>query len=461
MATSKKSFVRWIIIGLLFIAITFNYADRVIWVATEPAFSHAFGWTTSVSSYSKTPSAIENVGLILFIWSLAYAIFNFPGGWIADKLGLRKTLTTMFAIWSIFTALTAATFNFISMAIVRAVMGAGEGPVWPINSKLTKNWSNKGDESKAFTFAGTGQAVGPVVALLTTAAIYPVVGWRGLFVIFGLIGLIFAAIWYFYVRDTPSQHPGVNKAEIAYINEGKSLHEKEEKSPLSSRAIWSITGKVIFGTQAGWGVFIVFLSFGYILFTMLYWLPPYFFGTFAHTITGSSLYTAAVDTALILGYFGSGPFNDWLGRKFEKVTARRIGAISPMIIMLLAFIFSYYTGTAHLLVPTILLLALASGVMNLTVGSWAVNAVDLAPSGTSATVYGVCNGALNVVGAFNSLIVAAIFVHLSPQIGIVSAAIPMIVFIIGYLVLIRKSTWAGAIKYGEALLKQELSKVSK
>jgi MFS family permease len=136
--TEKRTYVRWIVVGLLFIAIMFNYADREIWVATAPAFAHAFGWTASVASYTSTPSAIEKVGLILFIWSLAYAIFNFPGGWIADKLGLRKALATFFAIWSAFTALTAATFNFISMAIVRAIMGAGEGPVWPVNSKLTK-----------------------------------------------------------------------------------------------------------------------------------------------------------------------------------------------------------------------------------------------------------------------------------------------------------------------------------
>jgi MFS family permease len=326
--------------------------------------------------------------------------------------------------------------------------------------KTHQNWSNKGDVSKAFTFAGSGQGVGPVVALVSTSALYPLIGWQGLFILFGVLGLILAAVWYFYVRDVPSEHPGVNKAELAYIEEGKSLHDREEKLPLSSSAIWRISAKLIFGTQAGWGLFLVFLSFGYILFTILYWMPPYYFGEFAHTITSSALYTAATDTAFILGYIFSGPFNDSLAKHFDKVTARKIGAVAPMAVMVLAFFFSYFTGTAHLLVPTILLFALATGVMNLTVGSWAVSAVELAPSGTSATVYGIYNGSLNFVGAFNSLIMAFLFARFGPAIGMVTAVIPMLMFMVGYLVLIRKSTWYRAIEYGERLLRAELEKVS-
>jgi len=77
---------------MLFIAITFNYADRVIWTITAPAFSFAFGWTSSISAYGAKGAAggtgLANYSLILFAWSLAYAIFNFPGGSIVDKLGL-------------------------------------------------------------------------------------------------------------------------------------------------------------------------------------------------------------------------------------------------------------------------------------------------------------------------------------------------------------------------------------
>ncbi len=444
-----RSKIRWLVVSLMFLAIMLNYADREIWIVAEPAFAHSFGW---YSGTGKLPAlAINNIALILFIWSLAYAIFNFPGGWIVDKLGLRRSMATMFAVWSIFTALTAATFNFISMTVVRAVMGGGEGPVWPINSKITKNWSSLLDESKAFTLAGTGQAVGPVIGLSVGALIIALYGWPAVFIIFGGIGIVVAAVWYVLVRDTPDKDRRVNQTERAYIEKGKGVRDAPENRPLSTKDNWLISLKIIFGTQAGLGTLLVFVSFGYILFTFLYWLPPLMFSTFAHSVTKSGLYSAAIDLALIVGYLASGPVNDGLAKRFEKVTARRIGAILPMVLMILVVGLSYFTGTAHELLPTAILLAIGAGLMNVTVGSWAVNAVDLAPSGTSATVYGVYNGALNLMGAFNAIILGYLFIHTTPVVGFASSVFFMVLFLGGYIGLIRKKTWEHAIRKGQEL----------
>ncbi len=118
---------------------------------------------------------------------------------------------------------------------------------------------------------------------------------------------------------------------------------------------------MVFTTQAGIGTLLIFLSFGYILYTFLYWLPTLLFSTFVHSVTTSGIYTAAVDTALIAGFLGSGPLNDGLLKKFSKVNARRIGSLLPMSIMIVMIGLSYFTGTAHLLVPTVLLLAAGAG----------------------------------------------------------------------------------------------------
>ncbi len=92
--------------------------------------------------------------------------------------------------------------------------------------------------------------------------------------------------------------------------------------------------------------------------------------------------------------------------------------------------------------------------MNLTVGSWAVNAVDIAPSGTSAVVYGVYNGSLNLMGAFNSIIEGFLFIKYGPVLGFTSAIIFMVMFLAGYLGLIRKNTWDKARMYGERLVRE-------
>ncbi len=454
----KNSHVRWIITLLIFLAITINYIDREIWVLAEPKFAQSFGWYSGIGSLPH--SALGNISLILFIWSMAYALFNFPGGWISDKLGTRKAMATFFSIWSVFTAATAATFNFISMAIVRAFMGAGEGPVWPINAKNSKTWSNQKEESTMYTLAGSGQAMGPIIAALIGS--YQIVfwGWQLTFVFWGIVGLILAAVWYFYVRDTPQTHPYVSQKELAYIESSRGKPKEEAGSILSTKDTWLISLKLIFTTWAGIGELLIFISFGYILFTVLYWIPPYFYGSFLHSVTKTGLYVGAVDGALLVGYLLSGPVNDGLSRKLGTVMGRRLGSLVPMALMLLFVALSYYTGMARELVPTVLLLAAGAGLMNITVGSWAVNAFTISPPETSATVYGVYNGILNIMGAFNSIIIAWIATNIGFTAAISSMVFFMAMFIAAYVIFIRQKTFDSAIAKGKKLFEEAAAKKS-
>jgi len=175
------------------------------------------------------------------------------------------------------------------------------------------------------------------------------------------------------------------------------------------------------------------------------------FATFAHSVTKSGLYSTVADLGLIVGYALAGPFNDGLLRKFDKVNARRIGALLPMSLMILFVGLSYFTGTARLLVPTVGLLAAAAAVMNLSVGSWAVNAIDIAPMGTSAITYGVYNGFLNLVGSFTSLIQGYLFTHYPAPLAFSTMMIPIALFLAGYLALIRHDSWERAISLGRTL----------
>ncbi|GAB6946342.1 hypothetical protein JCM16161A_04720 [Vulcanisaeta sp. JCM 16161] len=129
-----------------------------------------------------------------------------------------------------------------------------------------------------------------------------------------------------------------------------------------------------------------------------------------------------------------------------------------MSLMIVAVALSYFTGTAHELLPTALLLATAAGLMNLTVGSYAVNGFDIAPPGTTATVYGIYNGILNLMGAFNSIIIGYLFIKYGPFVGFTSAVFFMALFLAGYLVFIREGTWKRAIEYGYSLVQEALSR---
>ncbi|MDG6928868.1 MAG: MFS transporter [Nitrososphaerota archaeon] len=449
-ATKQTSHVRWAITSLLTLAIAVNYIDRIIWVIAEPKFSQTFGWYSGTGPL--TPLALKNIALILFIWSMAYAFFNFPGGWIVDKLGIRKGMATFFTIWSAFTVATAATFNFVSMAVVRAIMGAGEGPVWPINGKNARTWSHPNEESTMFTLAGSGQAVGPIIAAVVGAFQVTYWGWQTTFVFWGVVGLLFAAVWYFFVRDSPQQHPGISQNEMNYIQSGRGDAKGDTGPRLSSKDTWKITLKLAFTTRAGIGELLIFVSFAYILGAILSWVPTYFYTSFLHNVTSTGLYSGAVYASLLGGYLASGPINDGLSKRMGRASGRRVAALVPMALMIVFVAISYYTGVAGQIVPTAILLALAGGVMNITVGSWATNAITISPGETSATVYGFFNGILNIMGAFTSLIIVSLALAYGFPAAITSTIFFMVLFILAYTVFITQKSMDHAIEKGNAML---------
>ncbi len=447
-AQKQKSHVRWVITTVLMTAIAVNYIDRIIWVIAEPKFAQTFGWYSGTGPLPA--KALTDIALVLFIWSMAYAFFNFPGGWIVDKLGIRKGMTTFFAIWSAFTIATAATFNFISMAIVRAFMGAGEGPVWPINGRNARTWSNSGEESTMFTLAGSGQAVGPIIAAVVGGLQVSLWGWQLTFVFWGVVGFLIVGVWYFYVRDSPRLHPHVNKEELDYIESSRG--EDMKGTNISNKDTWKITLKLAFTTRAGFGELLIFVSFAYILGAILSWVPTYFYSSFLHNVTSTGIYSGAVYTSLLGGYLASGPINDGLSKRMGRANGRRIAALVPMVLMILFVATSYFTGKAGAFIPTAILLALAGGVMNITVGSWAANALTISPGETSATVYGFYNGVLNIMGAFTSLIIAGLAIMYGFPAAITSTVFFMILFLAAYLVFITEKSMNKAIEKGNTML---------
>ena len=125
----ERTKVRYLVFFMMFIAVVINYMDRANFTVSVPLIEKQFGFD------------ITQMGRISFIWGLAYALFNFPGGWFADKLGIRKAASFALGWWSIFTILSAVAYSMVSWCVIRGLMGAGEAPIWPINAKATSTWS--------------------------------------------------------------------------------------------------------------------------------------------------------------------------------------------------------------------------------------------------------------------------------------------------------------------------------
>jgi ACS family D-galactonate transporter-like MFS transporter len=422
----KTTKVRYLVFLMMFVAVVINYMDRANFTVSVPLIEKQFGFD------------ITQMGRISFIWGLAYALFNFPGGWFADKLGIRKAASFALGWWSIFTILSALAYSMLSWCVVRGLMGAGEAPIWPINAKATSTWSAPSERSRAFTMAGSGQFIGSAFGVYASGWIVHWFGWQWTFIIFGALGLLWVPIWIFLVRDTPQSHPWINERELHFI-QGVSgaIHTQEKETHLNGEEMKKAARVML--TRNGLGVFLTFLSFGYVLFTFLNWLPNYMYDTFQLSIVKSASWTSVTFVAGFFGYLVSGPINDGLVAKYGYAKGRKLGAGVPMGLMIVMMLVALETSKLKLVAPTAVLIGLSLLVMNASVGAWAVNAVDLAPTPkSSAFIYGIYNGVLNLMGAYSNIIVTWIAKRYGFIWAFSSAVVFMALFLFGLIVVIDK-----------------------
>jgi len=418
--------VRFVVFLMTFTAVVINYMDRANFNVSAPLIEKQFGFN------------IAQIGRISFIWGLAYALCNFPGGWFADKVGIRKAASLALGWWSMFTILSALAWSMFSWCLIRGLMGAGEAPIWPINAKATSTWSAPSERARAFTLAGSGQFVGSMVGVFVSGLIAHGLGWRWTFILFGALGLIWVPIWWALIRDTPRSHPWVSDGELLFIQSAAGAGPRHGKEEHLGRGEMKQALRVML-TRNGIGVFLTFLTFGYILFTFLNWLPLYLHDTFHLSIVKSASWASVSYLAGFVGFLVSGPINDWLVAKYGYAKGRKLGAGVPMGLMIVMMLGALETSRRNLVAPSALLIGLSLLVMNASVGAWGVNAVDLAPTPKSAAlVYGIYNGVLNLMGACSSILVTVIADRFGFIWAFSSALIFMAIFLLGLVVVIDR-----------------------
>jgi ACS family glucarate transporter-like MFS transporter len=257
----------------------------------------------------------QMMGYIFAMFALSYSLFQIPSGWFADKYGPKKLLASVVFFWSVFTALTGLAWSAASMLIFRFFFGAGEAGAFPGSTSAVYNWVPAKERGIANGIFHSGGRVGAALSLLFMPWLIQIVGWRWMFIINGLMGFFWIAIWLLWFRDKPRQHPGVNEGERSYIEDGmQNSKATDEKIPL---------GIVITSSNMVLVMFQYFAS-GMTFFISLSWLFPYMKSQWGESAT---VYTPI---PLILGVFAhwiSGALVTFLHHKGYHVASRRIPAM--------------------------------------------------------------------------------------------------------------------------------------
>ncbi len=214
-SSSRPTRVRYGVIGLALGLAMVTYLDRACIAALAPDIMRDL-------HLSK-----EEMSWVYSAFAASYAIFEIPTAWWADRQGTRRVLTRIVLWWSAFTMATAAAFSHLSLVITRFLFGIGEAGAWPCVARTFSHWvplAQRGRVQGIF-FSGAHLAAGltPMVALFLASQ----VGWRAVFVIFGSLGLVWAAVWHVWFRDDPQQHPAVNDAERTLIAAGRTTAAAE------------------------------------------------------------------------------------------------------------------------------------------------------------------------------------------------------------------------------------------
>ncbi len=202
------------------------------------------------------------MGLVLGAFGWAYAMFEIPGGFLGDWIGPRKVLIRVVLWWSFFTAATGWAWNQISLTVTRFLFGAGEAGCFPNITKIFSAWLPEQEKTRAqgivWMAARWGGAFTPPLVSLVILR----VGWRHAFEIFGLIGPVWALLFFRWFRDNPLDHPALNAAERKLLASSAKLSAGHADVPwarmLTSGRVWLLCWQY-FCLSYGWYFYITWL----------------------------------------------------------------------------------------------------------------------------------------------------------------------------------------------------------
>lgn len=205
------------------------------------------------------------MGTVFGVFLLSYGLFEIPGAWYGDLVGAKKGLMRIVAGWSVFTALTGWAWNFPSMVTIRFLFGVGEAGCFPIITKAFRAWLPLRERTRSQGILWLAARWGGAFTPLLVVWVLRYISWRGSFVFFGSLGLIWAVLFYRWYRDNPEDHASVNAAE-------RELLRETETRPAQSRGVpWGILLRSRSVQLLSLQYF--FVSFSWYFY--LTWLPTY------------------------------------------------------------------------------------------------------------------------------------------------------------------------------------------
>jgi len=212
----------------------------------------------------------EQFGWILSAFFAGYALFQIPGGMLADRIGPRKVILFALAWWSVFTALTGVVGGLVSMLAVRFLFGIGEGifpaAVW----KVIGNWYTKKNRGTANAIILSSVAFGPAISSLLLGAFLPILGWRNSFYVLGGAGAVCLLAASLYITNSIQESSKVSREELEEFE-----RDSRSQAATSEQTLEKASFGQLLKSPAIWVLFFVAFIYNLTMYGWLNWLPTY------------------------------------------------------------------------------------------------------------------------------------------------------------------------------------------
>ena len=256
--------IRWKIGGLLCTGALVNYFQRVNISVAGDSIMKDFQLTQT------------QMGTVFSAFVLGYTLFQVPGGILADRFGPRRVLACAMATWGIFTFLSGMIGEISlltglsvlnALIALRFLFGIFQAAMFPTSTRTVTNWFPLSERARANGLAISGISIGSFLVPPLVSWMILRWSWQSSFYIASVSSLLLAVAWALYVRDYPSQHRGVNAAELNAIQAGAVLH-----SELTSRPP-SIKCQLASGNL--WRLVASYALDGYVAYVFVFWIFLY------------------------------------------------------------------------------------------------------------------------------------------------------------------------------------------
>ena len=371
--------VRGRVLAFAFLLAVVTYLDRICISAAAPFIMDDLHLT------------VLQMSVVFSAFTLAYSLFEIPSGWLGDVKGPRRVLTRIVLWWSAFTMLTGAAQGLRSLVVIRFLFGAGEAGAFPNIARSFSRWFPVRERGRANGVMFLGSRIGGMLSAPIALVLVTRWGWRASFVLFGTLGIVWAAAWYAWYRDRPEERADVSPDELAWIHQdaARPLHAGDGDV---SRTPW----RTLLTSRNLYAICAMYFAFGYGLYFYFTWLPTYLIKVLGFSLMSGGLFAALPFLLAGIADVVGGWLTDYLARTRGLRVARcHLGFAAFLTCGALVF------ASTMPLAPTgkAILLALALASADLALGACWAAPIDIAPDHA-----GVITGFMNTLGNLGGMV---------------------------------------------------------